>query len=73
MIKPTAGFFGSLVNDVIIFASILKSGRKGPTLTIKFEAKTESKYNELKKYINDLLHSYKEIDWSFGVNIESLK
>ncbi|OGZ34727.1 MAG: hypothetical protein A2Y98_02905 [Candidatus Portnoybacteria bacterium RBG_19FT_COMBO_36_7] len=52
---------------------VIRYSQNGPYLTIKFEAKTESKYNELKKYINDLLHSYKEIDWSFGVNIESLK
>ncbi|MBI4812711.1 phosphomannomutase/phosphoglucomutase [Candidatus Falkowbacteria bacterium] len=52
---------------------IIRYSQNGPYLTIKFEAKTEKKYEELKKYINKLLHSYNEIDWSYGVNLESLK
>lgn len=52
---------------------IVRYSQNGPYLTIKFEATTEEKYNELKAYINELLHSYEEIDWSFGVNVESLE
>lgn len=51
---------------------VIRYSQNGPYLTIKFEAKREEKYNELKNYINKLLHSYKEVDWSFGVNVESL-
>lgn len=50
----------------------IRYSQNGPYITIKFEAKEQKEYDKLKKYINDLLHSYKEIDWNFGVNIESL-
>jgi len=52
---------------------IIRYSQNGPYLTIKFEARTKSEYNQLRKYINKLLRSYSEIDWSFGVNVESLK
>jgi phosphomannomutase / phosphoglucomutase len=52
---------------------VIRYSQNGPYLTIKFEAKTEDKYNELKKYINNLLHDFSEVDWSFGVNVESLE
>ncbi|OGM89645.1 hypothetical protein A3J77_01645 [Candidatus Wolfebacteria bacterium RBG_13_41_7] len=51
---------------------VIRYSQNGPYLTVKFEAKTQEEYNKLKIYINKLLHFYKEIDWSFGVNIESL-
>ena len=51
---------------------VIRYSQNGPYLTIKFEAKTEKKYNQLKKYIKNLLHSHHEIDWNFGVNVESL-
>ncbi len=51
---------------------IIRYSQNGPYLTTKFEAKTEKKYNELKLYIKNLLYAQSEIDWSFGVNIESL-
>lgn len=52
---------------------IIRYSQNGPYLTIKFEAKTKKKYEELKKYINKLLRSYQEINWGYGVNVESLK
>ena len=51
---------------------IIRYSQNGPYLTIKFEALAQEKYNELRIYINNLLHSYSEVDWSFGVNVESL-
>ncbi len=51
---------------------VVRYSQNGPYLTIKFEALTQEKYNELKTYINNLLHSYNEIDWGYGVNVESL-
>jgi len=52
---------------------VIRYSQNAPYLTIKFEAKTQEKYNQLKNYINQLLQSYSEIDWHFGVNLESLK
>jgi phosphomannomutase len=51
---------------------IVRYSQNGPYLTIKFEANNQDKYNQLKEYINKLLHGYEEIDWSYGVNVESL-
>ncbi len=51
---------------------IIRYSQNGPYLTIKFEAKQKDEYEDLKKYIHDLLKSFNEIDWSFGVNVESL-
>ena len=52
---------------------IIRYSQNGPYLTVKFEAKSEDKYGSLKNYINDLLHNYDEVDWNYGVNVESLK
>ena len=51
---------------------VIRYSQNGPYITIKFEALTQDKYNQLKTYIHSLLHEYKEIDWSFGVNVENL-
>jgi len=51
---------------------VVRYSQNGPYLTIKFEAKTQEKYDELKNYLNKILHGYEEVDWSFGVNVESL-
>lgn len=51
---------------------VVRYSQNGPYLTIKFEAQTQEKYDELKKYLNEILHKYEEVDWSFGVNVESL-
>lgn len=51
---------------------VVRYSQNGPYLTIKFEAQAQEKYDELKKYLSKLLRSYKEVDWSFGVNVESL-
>lgn len=52
---------------------IVRASQNGPYLTIKFEAKTESKYRLLKQQIWKILNMFKEIDFGFGVNIDSLK
>jgi len=52
---------------------VVRYSQNGPYLTIKFEAKTKEKYEELKKYLNKLLHNYSEINWSHGVNVEGLE
>jgi len=52
---------------------IVRYSQNGPYLTVKFEAKTQERYDELKKYIHKLLHEYAEVDWEYGVNVESLE
>lgn len=52
---------------------VVRYSQNGPYLTIKFEAQTQGKYNELKNYLKDILHKYEEVNWSEGVNVESLE
>lgn len=51
---------------------IIRASQNGPYLTVKFEAKTQEKYNLLKKQIKTILQKFKEIDFKYGVNIKSL-
>lgn len=48
---------------------VIRYSQNAPYLTIKFEAKKEREYDNLKNYINKLLHSYEEIDWSSDINV----
>jgi phosphomannomutase/phosphoglucomutase len=52
---------------------IIRASQNGPYLTIKFESKEQNDYDKIKKYLYELLKSEKSIDWSFGINVESLK
>lgn len=52
---------------------VVRYSQNGPYLTVKFEANTQEQYDKLKNYTSELLHGYPEVDWSFGVNVESLK
>lgn len=54
--------------------AVIRYSQNGPYLTIKFEAKTSQRYEELKRYISGLLHRYEEIDWKakINLNVESL-
>lgn len=51
---------------------VVRYSQNGPYLTVKFEAQTQEKYDELKQYLNKFMHGYPEVDWTFGVNVESL-
>lgn len=48
---------------------VIRYSQNAPYLTVKFEAKTEEKYNFLKNYINKLLHKYEEINWNSNINL----
>ena len=52
---------------------VIRYSQNGPYLTIKFEAQKQERYDELKKYLHKLLHSYEEVDWNYGVNVASLE
>lgn len=49
--------------------AVIRYSQNGPYLTIKFEAKTKERYDEIKNYIAKLLHSYKEVDWNSKINL----
>ncbi len=53
---------------------VIRYSQNGPYITIKFEGKTQEKYDDLKKYLSQILHSYPEIDWNneIRVNVEAL-
>ncbi len=51
---------------------VVRYSQNGPYLTIKFEAKDKEGYNKLKQYLRKLLAQYPEIDWGYGVNLDSL-
>lgn len=48
---------------------VIRYSQNAPYLTIKFEAKARQEYDFLKKYISELLHSYPEVDWQSGINV----
>lgn len=58
-------------NDGMI---VFRYSQNGPYVTIKFEAKDQETYNQRKKYIRDILHSYPEMIWEdeLCVNLDSL-
>ncbi len=53
--------------------AIVRASQNGPYITIKFEAKTKAKYKLLRREIAKILHSHKEIDFSYGVNTKEIK
>lgn len=51
---------------------IFRASHNGPYLTIKFEARTQEKYDILRKQISEILHKNENIDFSYGINVDSL-
>lgn len=53
---------------------VIRYSQNGPYLVVKFEAKTQEKYDYLRNYILKLLQSFPEIDWeaSINVNVDAL-
>ena len=50
---------------------IVRYSQNGPYLTIKFEAKTQDRYDFLKDYIKKLLQSHEEVDWNSKINVNT--
>jgi len=50
---------------------VVRASQNGPYITIKFEAKTQTLYDDLKLRLKKLLESHPEIDWSYGVNVDA--
>jgi phosphomannomutase / phosphoglucomutase len=51
---------------------IVRASQNGPYLTVKFEGKTQEKYDLLKTQVSKILHDFSEIDFKSGVNVSSL-
>lgn len=47
---------------------IVRYSQNGPYITMKFEAKKQEDYEDLRKYIYSLLKQFKEIDWGADIN-----
>ncbi|MCL4375036.1 phosphomannomutase/phosphoglucomutase [Patescibacteria group bacterium] len=52
---------------------IVRASQNGPYLTVKFEGKTQSAYDALKKQVGEILHHVKEVDFQSGVNVAALE
>jgi phosphomannomutase / phosphoglucomutase len=52
--------------------AIIRASQNGPYVTLKFEAKTQADYDDLKGQLKTMLKQYKDIDWSTGVNTHAL-
>ncbi|MCR4326426.1 MAG: phosphomannomutase/phosphoglucomutase, partial [Candidatus Roizmanbacteria bacterium] len=59
--------------DMPTSMAIVRASQNGPYLTIKFEAKTQGEYDQMKKDIGALLHECSEIDFNSGVNTTALQ
>jgi len=58
------GVRADLPDQMVIF----RASNNGPYLVIKFEAKNDSEYQNLKAQIKNLLSSHPEIDWNKNTN-----
>ncbi len=52
--------------------AIVRASQNGPYVTVKYEAKTQTDYSQLKGQLRNILKKYPEIDWSVGVNTHAL-
>ena len=52
---------------------IIRASQNGPYITIKFEAKQQADYNEMKTQIEAMLKKYDQIKFDEGVNIHAFK
>lgn len=48
---------------------VARYSQNGPYLTIKFEAKTQERHEELRNFILTTLHKFSEIDWTSEINL----
>jgi phosphomannomutase / phosphoglucomutase len=51
---------------------IARASQNGPFITLKFEAKSQAMYDQLKNQISEILHSIDSIDFTHAVNVDSL-
>lgn len=58
--------------DYLDKMAIIRASQNGPYITVKYEAKTQTEYDILKKQLKQILSKHPEIDWQSGVNIHAL-
>lgn len=51
--------------------AIIRASQNGPYITVKYEGKTQDQYNFLKEQLRKILSSYRQINWSLGVNTDA--
>jgi len=52
---------------------VIRASQNGPYLTAKFEAKTQEKYDELKRFVAKTLNAVSNVDMQKGVNTDALQ
>lgn len=57
--------------DMLEAMLVIRYSQNGPYLTIKFEARAQERYDELRDYIKKLLKQYQEIDWQSDINVNA--
>lgn len=50
--------------------AIVRASQNGPYITVKFEGRTKEQYEFLRQQLKTMLKSFKELDWSQGVNAD---
>ncbi len=50
---------------------VIRYSQNAPYLTVKFEGKTQERYDFFKKYIGKLLREYQEVDWNSDINVNT--
>jgi phosphomannomutase/phosphoglucomutase len=51
---------------------VVRASQNGGYLTIKYEARTEERFNELKASIREVLEQYPEVNWESGINTDAI-
>lgn len=74
-VYPTADFI--MIDGVRMETNdrmlVVRASHNGPYITVKFEAKIEKDYDELKKQTEKILRQYQEINFAVGVNTSAFK
>lgn len=52
--------------------AIIRASQNGPYITVKFEGKTQQRYDQIKKILKSILSKYDQVKWDEGVNIHAL-
>ncbi|MBI4360000.1 MAG: phosphomannomutase/phosphoglucomutase [Candidatus Jacksonbacteria bacterium] len=51
---------------------VVRASQNGGYVTVKFEARTQKRYDELKRSIREVLEKYPEVDWAHGSNTDAI-